>query len=72
MTDAARLAIGWLMRDGLAVDFQAGRFVHAVTTHWDMAGTVDGYMRFTEMSQMLHAWRREIDRRDLAVRQQTD
>ena len=64
MTDAARLAIGWLMHAGIAVNFQAGRFVAAITKNEEANGTVEGYMRRTEMYQMLEAWRREIRNRD--------
>lgn len=64
LSDAARLALGWLMHDGIALDHQAGRFVAGVTTQGDMVGTVPGYMRQTEMEQMLLTWEAEIRARD--------
>jgi hypothetical protein len=63
-TPAVRLAIGWLVLDGLANRMQAERFVKAMTTQGDVRGTVEGYMRYTEMSQMLEAWKREFRARD--------
>lgn len=64
LPDVARLAIGWLMHDGVANGMQAGRFACAVTFLDDREPKFADYMRQTEMNQMLHAWRRVMRERD--------
>jgi hypothetical protein len=67
----ALLAIGILEQAFRDAEHEPRALAHAerlalgwLTTQRDEAGTVDGYMRFTEMDQMLEAWRRELRRRD--------
>jgi len=65
LTPAYRLAIGWLVLDGLANRMQAERFTRALTTPPNPShGPQAEYMRTTEMDQMLEAWRREVRKRD--------
>lgn len=65
MTDAAELALDVLMKLGIAVDHQAGRFVEAVTTHVPVVGArSDDYMRQTNMEQMIFTWQSEVRKRD--------
>lgn len=71
LPDVARLAIGWLMRDGIANGMQAGRFACAVTTRDDEREPFADYMRQTEMNQMLEAWRRVVRERDREAKART-
>lgn len=64
LTPAVELALDWLVFDRIAEDHQAGRFVEALTTQLDAAGTVSGYMRSTNMEQMVATWKAEVRRRD--------
>jgi len=63
-TRAVDLALDTLIREEVAEDHQAGRYVDAMTSHRDVVGTVDGYMRQTNMEQMLMTWESEVRRRD--------
>jgi hypothetical protein len=56
--------LGRLILDRVAELHQAQRFVKAMASQMDAVGTIAGYMRQTEMYQMLEAWRREVRRRD--------
>lgn len=63
-SEAVHLALDVLMHDGIAEDHQAGRFLEAMTTQREAAGTVGGYMRSTNMEQMIFTWQAEVRRRD--------
>lgn len=66
-TAATRLALGTLLRLGIAELHQAERFVQGMTDERDAVGTAVGYMRRTNMMQLIYTWQAEIRRRDRAA-----
>lgn len=63
LTDAGRLALGWLMHAEIAQDFQAGMFVEALTTTCHFEGAQPGYLRYTRMYQLIATWRQDVQQR---------